>query len=1356
MWARLCWAFGSCASPPQHPNSAPVQAAPLDPTHNAINKGPSAGALCNEGNAATASGLAIVTNPPAPSPPVLHNDKAEPTELISHDTASASASAGTHTSAVVQCIPSSASRDVASQSSSAVDSAAVTAPTATARIPPQPLNADVPAVLNPPERRSSRAVQPQQDNKLHIALSNLQFHELIGSSPNKALYRGSWNHTSVGISVFRFSGVVANAQTLQRLSSHPNLVQFYRWTTAEHGQSTCLVTELVRMGELDSLLVQYGSGLHNRSKLLMCEQVASAMCELVKEGVTHGSLCSHNVLAQSLDPVHVKVSDFEMACILSASDGAAAARLTSLRVRTTAPEVLAGGCISEKSDVWSFGLLLWVICSNGATPFSDLTSDEQVRLAIQDGKRLLRPSKCPKQVWELMQQCWHHDPDQRPLFLDITQTFERWRSNFSISRHKPHPEAASGGARSPSVTRAAFRSFTVSAPDNIQCNPTDASSPEVRRLMQSDPFMEVWDDGEHTSSSESLHREGWLGRGNQRTRPQHAHSTTATASSAALRPHHPRASSQPQEQQHRQRPAAASLPESRRPPPPSQQQQQQGGGGRVHQPGPSTARSRPLSPLQREDQRRRPPPGDGVPGASGAQADRSSRSTGRAVLGSAPERSSQVDTASALPLSLGPAGSGAPPAVQRRRQRQQRQQDRQLAPQPLFLPLESFLLRPASPGDSTFQSHSLQGSRCACAMAREVSRPLALRQRTRGLLPSASLASLQQIPVCVVTIVPSGLSDQGRHHTPDRTPASGRQVPHRLKGRFLRPPSHRIMDPDQSAPPSPDRSLADWPFIPRPDGPAARASPPHPPRPAPEPPGPRADAATSSAHSSARQLLRTPLPSPHHTISDDLSLLLNSETFLTVCPSLPFIPASPLACLRDLLHSRGSRHTLVTETSSFDFGSGFERTRSAGSMDRYRDGSLLLLLSGGSVQSSRRSVRSHTPPTPAAARATLRQAPGAGSTAPLPVHADLLHEGSSGLDAQLSMDIESLIRPMLSRSDLTSPAGTLSSSGSQTAGGSSIARGRSRPLMTHPCDVCPGTTQPTRAPGPAQAHRRSSLDPSVSSCSGYFPTVLEQPPRRGRWAGGGEVPCAVTTEEAGEPSRSTHNGPPASSSGSGGAARHSSRRHHSHSHGDAPQPQHPHQQQQHHPSLGSSKQYGSKHSAATSCSSPSSAESGNAAGGAAAAAAPAAAAAGPSSGMYLHTHSRASADNSMTLSSTSISRSTCAATSTQHSERDAHPSDPPERRGSGSGGSRSRSRSALYGGNHGRLTHASADSSTRGPRPPRSSSNQMEAWEEGHDTRWRSKPRSSGSGSPLATIDGACRSPSVLVTSHYVDIASLM
>lgn len=222
--------------------------------------------------------------------------------------------------------------------------------------------------------------------------------------------------------------------------------------------------------------------------------------------------------------------------------------------------------------------------------------------------------------------------------------------------------------------------------------------------MQSDPFMESWDDEEHTSSSESLHREGWLGRGNQRAPPQHAHTTTATTTSAYLRPHHPRSSSQQQEQQHRPRPAAVSLADSQRPPPSSQQQQQQGG-ERVHQPVPSAARSRSLSLSQREDPQQRPHPGNGAAGSSGAQAVRNSGSTSRAILDLKPEQSSQKQTVSSLPLSLSSVGRGALPTVQRQ------QQDRQLASQPLFLPLESFLLRPALPGEVTFRSHSLQGSR---------------------------------------------------------------------------------------------------------------------------------------------------------------------------------------------------------------------------------------------------------------------------------------------------------------------------------------------------------------------------------------------------------------------------------------------------------------------------------------------------------------------------------------------------------------------------------------------------------------------------------------------------------------------
>lgn len=77
------------------------------------------------------------------------------------------------------------------------------------------------------ESRTSPAAY-MLDSKLRIAFQDLYFHELIGKGSFKTVYRGRWNSTNVAIVCMRRGGMVTEARVLQRLSSHPNLVQFYR------------------------------------------------------------------------------------------------------------------------------------------------------------------------------------------------------------------------------------------------------------------------------------------------------------------------------------------------------------------------------------------------------------------------------------------------------------------------------------------------------------------------------------------------------------------------------------------------------------------------------------------------------------------------------------------------------------------------------------------------------------------------------------------------------------------------------------------------------------------------------------------------------------------------------------------------------------------------------------------------------------------------------------------------------------------------------------------------------------------------------------------------------------------------
>ncbi len=60
------------------------------------------------------------------------------------------------------------------------------------------------------------------------ATANAPLPQVIGKGSFKTVYRGAWHNTAVAVVAMRRGGLVAEARLLQRLSTHPNLVQLYR------------------------------------------------------------------------------------------------------------------------------------------------------------------------------------------------------------------------------------------------------------------------------------------------------------------------------------------------------------------------------------------------------------------------------------------------------------------------------------------------------------------------------------------------------------------------------------------------------------------------------------------------------------------------------------------------------------------------------------------------------------------------------------------------------------------------------------------------------------------------------------------------------------------------------------------------------------------------------------------------------------------------------------------------------------------------------------------------------------------------------------------------------------------------
>ncbi|PAA83390.1 hypothetical protein BOX15_Mlig007901g2 [Macrostomum lignano] len=282
---------------------------------------------------------------------------------------------------------------------------------------------------------------PPQFRDLELNRNQLQLVEKIGKGSFGEVWKAKLGRlVEVAVKMMHSDGqgiamnkgeFIREAQTMHQLH-HPKIVQLLGVCTTE--EPFYIVTELMPNGALLSYLKndeKNGRKITYRAMLDMLFQIADGMAYLEEKKFIHRDLRAANILVGHENVV--KVGDFGLSRLIE-EDVYDVGENTKFPIRWTAPEAATDKVFTNKSDVWSFGVLIYEVVTRGRVPYQELQNKAILSL-VSNGHRMPNPHneqqgiRCDEFLYKnIMLACWHSSEQERPTFATLRNIFESYET----------------------------------------------------------------------------------------------------------------------------------------------------------------------------------------------------------------------------------------------------------------------------------------------------------------------------------------------------------------------------------------------------------------------------------------------------------------------------------------------------------------------------------------------------------------------------------------------------------------------------------------------------------------------------------------------------------------------------------------------------------------------------------------------------------------------------------------------------------------------------------------------------------------------------------------------------------------
>eukprot|EP01127_Copromyxa_protea_P014389 TRINITY_DN3999_c0_g1_i4.p1 TRINITY_DN3999_c0_g1~~TRINITY_DN3999_c0_g1_i4.p1 ORF type:complete len:416 (-),score=42.13 TRINITY_DN3999_c0_g1_i4:33-1280(-) len=179
----------------------------------------------------------------------------------------------------------------------------------------------------------------------------------------------------------------------------------------------CIITEYMPKGDVYSVVHDPNCNISLQQVLAMAVDCASGMTWLHQSipPIIHRDLKPTNLLVD--EHFTVKICDFGLSAFLI-EDRVKIDKTAPGTPLWMSPEVLCGEVVTEKVDVYAFGIVLWEMIT-AQDPFSHHRDYHAFVEAIVGGERPPIPDSIHPELSILMQECWQAEPTCRPSFTSL-------------------------------------------------------------------------------------------------------------------------------------------------------------------------------------------------------------------------------------------------------------------------------------------------------------------------------------------------------------------------------------------------------------------------------------------------------------------------------------------------------------------------------------------------------------------------------------------------------------------------------------------------------------------------------------------------------------------------------------------------------------------------------------------------------------------------------------------------------------------------------------------------------------------------------------------------------------------------